>query len=347
MRRAVAAAAGSQPHPNPRVGALLLTPNGDEIAVAHHEGPGEPHAEVTVLRAAGPAARGATLVTSLEPCNHHGRTPPCTEGIIAAGVSRVIVGAVDPDERVAGSGLRTLHAAGVEVTSDVETAAVIAADPGYYHHRRTGRARFRVKLAATLDGQVAAADGSSQWITAEEARRDGHRLRAAADAVMVGAETVRTDDPRLDVRLDDFTGGQPVPVVIAGTRPLPRSRRIYERSPLIYSADGAPVGPGIPSVAAGGSEGVDLALVAKDLADRGHLEVLVEGGPTLAAALVRAGLADELTIYLAGRLAGGLGKPMFPGRFQTLADSIEIEITAARPIGSDLRIDAALRRTAA
>ncbi len=333
-------AAASHPHPNPRVGAVVLNPEGDEVSAAFHEGPGNPHAEVLALRAAGDAATGSTVVTTLEPCSHHGRTPPCTEALIAAGVARVIVGATDPDEKVSGSGIAKLRAAGIEVISEVIEGEVIAADPGYFHHRRTGRPRFRIKLAATLDGQIAASDGTSQWITSEAAREDAHQLRAAADAVVVGAGTLRADDPLLDVRLDSFSGRQPQPVVIVGDRPLPEDRRLYDRDPIIYAPRPMAGKPGCEIVVAAGPGGVDLAAVAKDLADRGMLEVLVDGGPTLATSFINGGLADEITLYFGAKLAVGSGLPMLTGPFATLADAAAVEIVEVAKLGTDIRIDA-------
>lgn len=340
MRRAVALAAASQPHPNPRVGAVVLNPEGDEIAAAFHAGPGNPHAEVLALRAAGSAAAGSTVVTTLEPCSHHGRTPPCTEALIAAGVAQVIVGATDPDEQVSGSGIAQLRAAGIEVTTGLFEDDVIAADPGYFHHRRTGRPRFRVKLAATLDGQIAARDGTSQWITSEAAREDAHRLRAAADAVVVGAGTLRADDPLLSVRLDSFAGRQPQPVVIAGDGGLPPDRRLYERDPIVYAPGPLDTHPNCEVVVAAGPDGVDLAAVAKDLAGRGILEVLVDGGPTLATSFIKRGLADEITLYFGAKLAVGTGLPMLTGPFATLADAARVEIREVAKLGTDIRIDA-------
>ena len=170
MRRAVALAAGSQPHPNPRVGALVLTPAGAEIGAAFHRSPGTSHAEVLALAQAGEAAFGATVVTTLEPCAHHGRTPPCTDALIAAGIAKVVVGAMDPDRHVAGRGVARLIDAGIEVVTGVAESDVIALDPGYFFHRRSGMPRIRLKLAATLDGQIAGRDGTSQWITSPEAR---------------------------------------------------------------------------------------------------------------------------------------------------------------------------------
>lgn len=340
MRRAVALAAASQPHPNPRVGAVVLNPEGDEVGAAFHEGPGNPHAEVLALRGAGSAAAGSTVVTTLEPCSHYGRTPPCTDALIAAGVNRVIVGATDPDEKVSGSGVAKLRAAGIEVITGIVEDEVIAADPGYFHHRVTGRPRFRVKLAATLDGQVAARDGTSQWITSEAAREDAHRLRAAADAVVVGAGTLRADDPLLNVRLDTFSGRQPRPVVIAGESPLPTDRRLYELDPIVYAPRPLEVGVGTEIVVAAGPDGVDLTAVAKDLAGRGLLEVLVDGGPALVASFIKEGLADEITLYFGAKLAVGAGLPMLRGSFSTLADAVGVEILEVTKHGTDIRIDA-------
>ncbi|NND01331.1 MAG: bifunctional diaminohydroxyphosphoribosylaminopyrimidine deaminase/5-amino-6-(5-phosphoribosylamino)uracil reductase RibD [Acidimicrobiia bacterium] len=337
MRRAIAMAVGTHPHPNPRVGAVVLTPQGEEVGAGAHLGPGNDHAEVVALREAGTAAAGATVVSTLEPCSHFGKTPPCTDALIAAGVAKVIVGARDPDDRVAGSGIAKLLDAGIEVLEGVLTADVEAADPGYFHHRRYGRPRFRIKLAATLDGQVAAVDGTSQWITSEQARADAHRLRAESDAVLIGAGTLRADDPALDVRLPDFTGQQPHPVVLAGSQPLPENRRLYEREPLIYTPRWLD-GP-VPSVVLDGAGRLDLEVVAKDLAKRGILEVLVDGGPTVAAAFVAAGLADYFTFYFGASLGGGVGRPMFDGAFTTILNSFPIEIMDVAKVGPDLRVD--------
>jgi len=280
------------------------------------------------------------VVTTLEPCSHHGLTPPCVDALVEAGVARVVVGVVDPDERVAGSGIATLEAAGVDVLVGVARSEVLGADPGYFHHRQTGRPRFRLKLAATLDGQVAAADGTSQWITSDEARQDAHRIRAEADAIVVGAGTLRADDPQLTVRVVGFTGSQPRAIVIAGAEPLPPSRRLYERNPLVFTPHAVPSLPGCETVVIGGREGeVDLTLAAKEMAERGYLEILVDGGPTLARAFAAAGLADHLTLYFGAKLATGRGVPMFSGPFTTLADANPMEIVAVSKVGPDVRID--------
>ena len=339
MRRAIAIAVDTQPHPNPRVGAVVLTPEGVEIGAGGHLGPGQDHAEVVALAAAGADAVGATVVSTLEPCTHFGRTPPCTEALIAAQVERVFVGACDPDVRVAGNGVAKLRAAGIDVVEGILRDAVEANDPGYFHHRRTGRPRFRIKLAATLDGAVAAADGTSQWITSDEARSDAHELRARSDAVLVGAGTLRADDPMLDVRLAGLTGAQPIPVVLAGNQPLPTERRLWAREPLIYTP--RPVDAPGDVVTLESAEWLDLDAVAKDMGQRGLLEVLVDGGPTIAAAFVKAGLADHFTFYFGAALAVGSGRSMFDGVFATLGEGHAIEILDVAKVGPDLRVDAA------
>jgi diaminohydroxyphosphoribosylaminopyrimidine deaminase/5-amino-6-(5-phosphoribosylamino)uracil reductase len=338
MREAISLAVATRPHPNPRVGALVLDAAGRTVGRGAHAGPGSPHAEVLALQEAGARAAGGTLVVSLEPCDHTGRTPPCTEAVLSAGVARVLVGAEDPDRWVAGRGVARLRAAGLEVRVGVAAGEAEALDPGYFHHRRTGRPLVTLKVALTLDGWAAAADGTSQWITSEEARADGHRLRGGADAVMVGAGTVRADNPELRVRLPGYEGHQPRPVVVAGRRPLPSGARIWERRPLVLAP--APVDcPGEVVVVPGGEDGVDPAAALAALGERGLLDVLLEGGPTLAGSLLRAGLVDRGVFYLGARLGGGVGKPALAGAFATLAEGRRARIRSAAPLGPDVRIE--------
>jgi len=337
MRQAITLARGTRPHPNPRVGAVVLSAGGQVLAQAAHLAPGEPHAEAVALAAAGDRARGGTLVVTLEPCAHHGRTGPCTSAVIAAGVSRVVIGAEDPDDVVSGRGIAELERAGIDVAVGTLAPEVIALDPGYHHHRRTGRPRVTLKTAMTLDGQTAADDGTSRWITGPEARRDGHRLRAEADAVLIGAGTLRADDPRLDVRLEGFTGPQPRPIVVAGAGALPPSAALYARNPLVYAP--TPVGlDGIEQVTVAGTGGVDLSGMMKDLGARGVVDLLVEGGATLAGSLLAAGLIDRIVAYLAATMAGGAGRGVFAGRFATLVDATDVVITEVTRLGSDLKI---------
>jgi diaminohydroxyphosphoribosylaminopyrimidine deaminase/5-amino-6-(5-phosphoribosylamino)uracil reductase len=329
MRAAIEATRRTHPHPNPRVGAVLTTPEGLVLATAAHQTPGEPHAEALVLEACA-ETEGSTLFVTLEPCNHHGRTPPCTDAIIEAGVARVIVGTKDPDVRVSGSGIERLVSAGIDVTVGVLASDVIANDPGYFHHRATGLPRITLKLASTLDGQVAAIDGTSQWITSPEAREDAHALRASNDAVIVGAGTVIADDPGLDVRLVGYDGRQPIPVLIAGAREIPSDRRILKRNPIIYRPDNAPR--------------VDPTTVVKDLGERGVTSAMVEGGPSLASAFLQAGLVDEIIWYIGSKLAGGRGLPPVAGIFETMDDITDLTIQEVVRVGSDIRIAATINR---
>jgi diaminohydroxyphosphoribosylaminopyrimidine deaminase/5-amino-6-(5-phosphoribosylamino)uracil reductase len=341
MRRAIELAASTHPHPNPRVGAVIMA-DGEIVGTGWHERPGEPHAEVMALLEAGERAAGATAVVTLEPCDHHGRTGPCAAALVAAGVSEVVVGTIDPDPLVSGRGVAALRRAGITVTVGVLGQECEGLDPAYFHHRRTGRPLVTLKLAATLDGQIAARDGTSKWITSEEARTDAHRLRAAADVVMVGAGTIRKDDPALDVRLPGYTGPQPRPVVIAGAKPLPADARIWGRQALTYAPRPIAV-PGEHVVVPGDADRVDLAAVMEDLAARGHLAVMVEGGAGLARSLLAGRHIDRFIGYLGGMIAGGSGTGMFSGGFPTMAAATPIAVTRVEQIGPDVRIEAMMR----
>jgi diaminohydroxyphosphoribosylaminopyrimidine deaminase/5-amino-6-(5-phosphoribosylamino)uracil reductase len=336
MKRAIHLSVQHQPHPNPRVGAVVVS-NDTVVGEGAHTCAGEPHAEVVALDAAGERARGATVYVTLEPCSHHGRTPPCTAALIEAGVARVVVGAIDPDERVSGAGVDSLRRAGIDVESGLLRASVEAGDPGYFHQRRTGRPRITLKLATTLDGMIAAADRTSKWITGEEARIDGHRLRRDSDVVIVGAGTLLDDDPQLDVRLDGYGGRQPRPVVVAGARPLDPAAAIFSRDPLIYTS--RPLDLDAEQVVVAGSELVDVAAVIDDLGDRGYVSALVEGGATLAGTMVRNGLVDRIVFYLAAKLGVGQGLGAFGGEFATIGDAVPLQIEEVTRVGDDLRVE--------
>jgi diaminohydroxyphosphoribosylaminopyrimidine deaminase/5-amino-6-(5-phosphoribosylamino)uracil reductase len=316
MRRAIALAASVRgaTSPNPWVG-CVIEPGGFEGATRP---PGEPHAEVVALGTAGEGARGATLVTTLEPCSHYGRTPPCVDAIVAAGVRRVVVAIEDPDPHVRGSGIAALRAAGIEVRVGLCADEVRAQLAPYLKHRTTGRPWVILKLAATLDGRTAAPDASSRWITGEAARVDAHRLRAESDAVVVGAGTVRTDDPELTARTLPPGGRQPLRVVL-GTAP-----------------PGAKVHPAL-ELAGEPDEVLD------QLGRRGVLQALVEGGATVAGAFHRAGVVDRYVLYLAPALLGGDdGKPVLAGPgAATVADAWRGQIVGVARLGDDLRIDVA------
>ena len=322
MRDAIAAAAVTHPHPNPRVAAAIISPEGGRVALAAHQRAGEPHAERLAID--GGEFVDHAMVVTLEPCAHTGRTPPCTEAIIDAGIREVWVGAVDPDPRVAGAGIEQLRAAGIDVHVGVLTDEVEGADPGYFHQRRTGRAFTTLKLASTLDGNAAAADGTSQWITGVAAREDVHRLRAQHDAVMVGAGTVLSDDPSLDVRLADHIGPQPRPIVVRGSRSIPLDARVMQRNALVVDSE----------------PGASLLTTLEALPEEGILSVFVEGGPTLAGSLLRDRLIDQVVWYHGAKIGGGVGRPAIDGTWTTLDDALDLEITDVRLLGGDVRITA-------
>ncbi len=333
MNRAIEAASAVRhlTSPNPWVGCVVLSADGSTYTGATSP-PGGPHAERHALADAGRTARGATLVTTLEPCDHQGRTGPCTAAIIEAGVRRVVIGVLDPDPSVSGAGVARLRAAGVEVQVGVRAAEVEHQLAAYLHHRRTGRPWVVVKLAASVDGRTAAPDGTSQWITSLPARTDAHRLRAWSDAVIVGAGTVRADDPSLTVRHWTPPGGR---VWSDGTEP---TAVVQPRRVVVGSAP--PDARIHPCLQWDGPLG--------DLLDRlgaeGATQVLVEGGPAVAGKFVRAGLVDSFVVYLAPALFGGDdGAPMLSGPG---AQSIEAvrggSITAVERLGPDVRIDVAV-----
>ncbi len=297
------------------------------------------HAEVVALNQAGEAARGATLYVTLEPCAHHGRTPPCVEAVIAAGVARVVVAATDPDPRVSGEGLAKLRDAGIEAIEGVGADQARELDAAYFHHRETGLPLVTLKYAMTLDGAVAARDGTSRWISGEEARRDVHRLRADSDAVVIGAGTLRSDDPRLTVRLRDYEGRQPVPVVVAGSGPLPESAQLWRREPVVISPRPREIPAGQLLVVEGADHLPDPVASCRALAGLGHLEVLLEGGPKLAAAWWRAGVVNRGIVYVGAKMAGGSGISPLAGRFETIEDAGEVRIQGVRSLGDDIRID--------
>jgi len=314
MARAIELAAGVRgtTSPNPWVGCVIDT--GSALIEGATRPPGGLHAEAVALQAAGAAARGSTLYCTLEPCSHHGRTPPCADAIVAAGLRRVVVGIEDPDPHVSGKGIAGLRAAGIEVEVGVGAAEIQAQLAPYLKHRRTGRPYVVLKLAASLDGRTAAPDGTSQWITGEEARRDAHRLRAESDAVLVGAGTVRADDPALTVRLTE--GRDPLRVVL-GKAP-----------------DGAKVHPALEVAG-------DLGEVLGELGARGVLQLLVEGGATVATSFHRGGFVDRYVIYLAAVLFGGDdGRGLFSGPgARSIAEVWRGRIVAVQSVGADIRID--------
>ena len=326
MRQAVAAAAASRRtvSPRPWVGAVVV-PAGAPVDhpgfAGATQGRRGPHAEVVALAAAGDAARGATIYVTLEPCTHAGERPAsCADAIVAAGVARAVVAVTDPDTRVAGQGIARLAQAGLEVEVGLGAAVVEDQLRPYLHHRRTGRPLVVLKLAASLDGRTAAPDGTSQWITGEAARHDAHRLRADSDAVLVGAGTVRIDDPALTVRLPD---GE-----------LPDGFVAPRRVVLGSASPEARVQPALELAG-------DLGDVLVELGGLGVLQVLVEGGAAVAHDLHQAGLVDRYVLYLAPVLFGGDdARGLFAGPgAATLAEAWRGRVVAVTALGDDLRLD--------
>jgi len=298
--------------PNPWVGAAVVDSSGAVIATGATEPVGGRHAEVVALGRA--CAEEATLAVTLEPCSHHGRTPPCVEAIIAAGVARVLIGVEDPDPRVCGGGIAALREAGVEVVTGVLADQVEQQLGAYLHHRRTGRPYVIAKMAATLDGRTAAPDGTSNWISGEEARREVHRLRAESDAVLVGAGTVRADNPRLTVR--DAEGPDPLRVVLG------------------IAPDQAEIRPCL--------EWTDAPEALLDhLGSEGHLQLLVEGGAETVGTLLERDLIDRLVVYLAPSLHGGSGGHHLVGGVgaTTIAELRRGRFIDVRRVGEDIRVE--------
>lgn len=318
MLHAVELAAGvrTSTSPNPWVGCVIVTATG-EVAEGATQPPGGAHAEIVALdaaRRAGLDLAGATVYVTLEPCSHHGRTPPCADALVDAGVGRVVVGVVDADPRVRGRGVETLRAAGIAVTTGVAEDVVTEQLAPYLTHRATGRPHVVLKLAASLDGRTAAPDRTSRWITGEAARVDAHRLRAESDAVLVGAGTVRADDPELTVR--HVPGRDPLRVVLGRA---PAGARVHP----CLEVDG------------------DLGGVLDDLGRRDIVQLLVEGGATVAGAFHRAGLVDHYVVYLAPVLFGGDDAPgLFSGPgAATMSEVWRGHITRVTRLGDDIRVD--------
>ena len=344
--------------PNPRVGCVILSPAGQVLGRGSTQRAGSAHAEVAALqtaRAAGAEVRGATAVVTLEPCSHQGRTPPCCDALIEAGIVRVVVAAQDPNPRVAGQGIARLRAAGLAVTllppDDPAAVATRELNIGFFSRMERGRPWVRMKIAASLDGRTALENGTSQWITGEAARRDGHAWRQRAGAVLTGIGTVLEDDPRLDVRLVP-TELQPQRVVVDSRLEIPPTARILAPpgAAWIYTAtDTAAAAAGehaealgrlgatlIPCPGPGGK--VDLAALLDDLARREINELHLEAGEKLNGSFLKAGLVDELLIYLAPMLIGS-GRGMAGwAPLASLIDGLRFEFRQIERVGSDLRV---------
>jgi diaminohydroxyphosphoribosylaminopyrimidine deaminase/5-amino-6-(5-phosphoribosylamino)uracil reductase len=336
--------------PNPRVGCVMVR-DGQVVGEGWHERAGLPHAEINALRAAGAGAKGATLYVTLEPCSHTGRTPPCADALIEAGVARVVAAMQDPNPLVAGQGLERLRAAGIEVACGLLEVEALELNIGFVTRMTLGRPWLRLKTASSLDGKSALNNGVSQWITGAEARRDVHRLRARSCALLTGIGTVLADDPQLNVR-DVETARQPLRVVVDSTLRTPPTAKILdgggcliataspdrERIARLEDAGAEIIGlPGTPGR-------VDLPGLMQTLAQRGINEVTVEAGCTLNGALLEANLVDELVMYVAPLLLGDKARGLFGMRELTeMAGRREVRIVDMRMVGKDSRIRALLR----
>lgn len=351
MRRAVALADNGRGrlHPNPLVGAVLIDADGRTLAEGWHSRDrlGAPHAEIVALRAAGAAARGATMVTTLEPCAHQGRTGPCAEALVDAGVRRVVIATADPS-RAAGGGADVLRAHGVEVETGVEEALARRGNEAWITSISTGRPFVTLKLAATLDGRASASDATSKWITSAEARTDAHRVRGECDAVAVGVGTVLADDPHLTVRADDATlaDRQPLRVVVDSAGRTPKDARVLDGAAptvVVTASTGSGSSPSadVAQVRPDPAGMVDLGALLAELGRRGVVHLLVEGGPRLAASFVDADLVDRAVVYLAPALMGS-GRPAVDGGIgtPTIGALRRLRLDDVVRVGSDVRLDA-------
>lgn len=344
--------------PNPRVGCVLVL-EGEVVGEGWHVQAGEGHAEVNALAQAGSRARGATAYVTLEPCSHTGKTPPCAEALIEAGVARVVAAMQDPNPLVSGQGLARLREAGIEVECGLLEAEARALNPGFIKRMQTGMPFVRIKLAMSLDGRTAMASGESQWITGPDARADVQRLRARSGAVISGADAVLQDDSALTVRAAELglpeaeaaaaAARQPLRVLVDGRLRVPLENRLFrEAGPLLvacrllrgrvqgYVFAGAELLT-LPDAA---QEHVDLKALLEELAKRGCNEVLVESGASLAGAFLNAGLVDEIVVYMAPRLLGSRARPLLELPFDNMAEAMQLDVTDMRVVGRDWRITA-------
>lgn len=352
---ALAARGINSTHPNPRVGCVIVA-GGEVVGAGWHRRAGGDHAEIIALRRAGKRAAGAAAYLNLEPCAHTGRTPPCADALIKAGIGRAVIAMPDPNPRVDGGGIAALRQAGIDVTLGVGAAAAAKLNRGFCARFAIGRPFVTLKMAASIDGKTALAGGESQWITGPDARRDAHKLRAASSAILTGVGTVLRDDPRMTARLGgdgdggdgESAGRQPLRVVLDGNLSTPAAAKIL-RAPgraLIITADADAAdarrlrGPAVEVMACRAHRGrIDLRQVMRELAAREVNELLVEAGPRLGGALLAHGLVDQVVLYLAPDLLGGGARGLFDlPAIESLADRRRLQFADARRVGRDLRL---------
>ena len=341
-------------HPNPRVGCVIVAA-GQIVGEGWHARAGEPHAEVHALRQAGAKARGATAYVTLEPCSHHGRTPPCAEALVQAGVARVVAAMQDPNPQVAGRGLARLQEAGIEVVCGVLESQARELNVGFIKRMQYGLPYVRVKLAMSLDGRTAMASGESQWITGPAARAAVQRLRARASVVLTGADTVLVDGARLTVRPDELglnaeltalaMTRPPLRVLVDGRLRVPLNAPFYQAGKALVATCAAAgarqlfLDDGHELLAVSGSNGhVDLRKLLLELAARGVNEVLVEAGPRLAGAFARQGLVDEYQLFVAAKFLGSSARPLLDWPLAKMVEAQELQIVEMRAVGDDWRI---------
>ena len=338
-------------HPNPRVGCVIVA-DGELVGEGWHVRAGEPHAEVHALRQAGERARGATAYVTLEPCSHHGRTPPCAEALVKAGVGRVVAAMQDPNPQVAGNGLERLRSAGIDVASGVLEGEARELNAGFIKRMESGLPYVRAKLAMSLDGRTAMASGESQWITGPAARAEVQRLRARSSVVLTGADTVLMDAARLTVRgaelgLDAETTAlvlarPPLRVLVDGRLRVPLDAPFFQAGPALVVT--AVAGCEETYRCAGhealvlGQERVDLTALLRELAARGANEVLVEAGPRLVGAFARLGLIDEYQVFMAAKFLGSSARPLLELPLERMSEARELKIVDIRAVGDDWRI---------
>jgi len=340
-------------HPNPRVGCVIVR-GGQLLGEGWHVRAGEPHAEVHALRQAGERARGATAYVTLEPCSHHGRTPPCAEALVQAGVARVVAAMQDPNPLVAGRGLALLRSQGIEVASGVLEAEARELNAGFVKRMETGRPFLRAKLAMSLDGRTAMASGESQWITGPAARAEVQRLRARSSVVLTGADTVLMDGARLTVRAAELglepeqaelaLRRPPLRVLIDGRQRVPLDAPFFQAGPaLVVSASEALAADyreaGHELLVLATAEGrVDLPALLSALAERGANEVLLEAGPRLAGAFAAQGLIDEYQLFVAAKFLGSAARPLLDLPLERMNEAPELKIVDIRAVGDDWKI---------
>jgi diaminohydroxyphosphoribosylaminopyrimidine deaminase/5-amino-6-(5-phosphoribosylamino)uracil reductase len=335
--------------PNPRVGCVVVKA-GRIVGEGWHERAGGPHAEVQALRAAGAEAQGATVYVSLEPCAHTGRTPPCTQALVAARVRRVVYASDDPNPLVNGAGAQALRAAGVQVSAGVLAQQAGAINPGFFKRMRTGLPWVRIKLAASLDGRTALANGESRWISGEAARADVQRFRARSSAILTGSGTVLADDPALTVRIDAVERA-PLRVVLDGALRVSATARVFagEGAAMVFTASSDSArraelerrGVRVESVARGSDGALALEPVLRRLGQLQANEIWVEAGARLSGALLRAQLVDELIVYLAPLLLGPAARPLLElPQIASLSEAARLQFTDCTRIGEDWRLTA-------